>query len=424
MCRCVLLLTFLIHSAAKRAKVAFIPAGSHPVMSGRHFGGSGASVKMRKNTGPTLMAAEEGPLDATRRKFMTSASVAGLFGAMEMPYAASAATPPDSRSNIYQPAPGSLTGQTILITGANTGLGLESGKRLAKAGARVVLTARSQDKADKALAGVKDAVPNADVKSLVLDLANLESVRSFPSKCNSAVGAPLDVLMANAGVMAIPERLSTADGFEKTVGINHLGHFALVSGMLPMLRKAPDGFRVITVSSAGHQIANRESMNAALASDLDPKDYALNGWGAYGLSKAANIMFADELQRRLDAAGIPGSAVSLHPGGVATDLGRYLIQGVEAAEAGVPLKETLNAMNPIQKTLAQGFAKVAKTVEEGANTQVFLAAAADSKGDLTKDGGKYFDEMKAAKPADFTNDRELQSKLWEVSERLTGSKIL
>jgi len=231
------------------------------------------------------------------------------------------------------------------------------------------------------------------------------------------------VLLANAGVMAIPERLATADGFEKTLGINHLGHFALVSAMMPALLKAPDGFRVVSVSSEGHRIANKESMKTSLASNLDPGDYAAGGWSAYGVSKAANILFTDELQRRMDAAGVRGSAVSLHPGVVATDLGRYLVQGVKAAEAGVPQEETIKDMNPIQRVLLQGMRKTIKSVEEGANTQVFLAAAADSGGDFAKDGGKYFDEMKVSKPADFTNDRELAAKLWDVSERLTGATI-
>lgn len=455
MCRCALVLAFLTYSAAGRVKTsghqgqaaalgtaeaesltggqgsteamlppvkvfgrllapgqpaAFGPSGSHPVVSG-------AGVKAGRKSGFPLMAPKQSPSDYSRRKLLSSAAAAGLAAA-QLPYTASAATP------IYQPPPGSLTSQTILITGANTGLGLESAKRLAKAGAKVVLTARTQAKADQALADVKATVPNADVKSLVLDLANLESVRSFPAKYNSAVGAPLDVLMANAGVMAIPERLSTADGFEKTVGINHLGHFALVSGMMPMLRKAPNGFRVISVSSNAYQFATRQTMNAGIASDLDPKDYTLNGWGAYGLSKAANIIFANELQRRLRDAGVPGSAVSLNPGVVQTELVRYIIQGVEGAEAGVPLKETFEAMSPIQKTLAQGGAKFTQSVEEGANTHVYLAAAADSNGDLTKDGGKYFENMKAVAPADFTNDREIAGRLWDLSEKLTGSKIV
>lgn len=398
-------------------RVAFTSI-ARPVPVGVRFGRNGRPTKLQRGrTSPVMATAPRAGL--SRRDVMVGgtavAAAAGLSAAL--PSTAHAAAP------IYQPAPGSLTGKTILITGANTGLGLESAKRLTKAGAKVVVTARTAAKAEGAVADVKAEVPEADVKSLVLDLASLQSVRDFPAKYDAAIGAPVDVLMANAGVMAIPERLTTADGFEKTVGINHLGHFAFVAGMMPALRKAANGFRVIVLSSSAHQIPTKDSMSTALASNLDPKEYGFGGWPAYGISKAANVLFADELQRRFDKAGIKGSAVSMHPGAVQTDLARYLVQGVEKAEAGVPLKDSYNEMNPIQKALALGAAKVIKTVPEGANTQVFLAAAADSNGDLTKDGGKYFDEMKAVKPAAFTDDPDLAAKLWDLSEKLTSTKF-
>eukprot|EP00746_Dinoflagellata_sp_MGD_P075181 gnl/MRDRNA2_/MRDRNA2_30278_c0_seq1.p1 gnl/MRDRNA2_/MRDRNA2_30278_c0~~gnl/MRDRNA2_/MRDRNA2_30278_c0_seq1.p1 ORF type:complete len:471 (-),score=104.46 gnl/MRDRNA2_/MRDRNA2_30278_c0_seq1:247-1659(-) len=319
-------------------------------------------------------------------------------------------------------APPSAAGKRILITGSNTGLGLESAKRLAQAGAKVIVTGRTQGKADAALAQVKAVAPDSDVRALVLDLANLESIKSFPAKYNEALGnAPLDVLLENAGVMAIPEKLTTADGFERQVGINHLGHFALVAGMMPVLRKAADGFRIITVSSEAHKFATEGSMKAALDSNLDPPEYSQ--WGNYGLSKAANVLFAKELQRRFDDAGIRASAVTLHPGAVQTDLARYLIQGTEAAENGVPLVDTAQAMNPLQKVVLQGVAKLILPVEQGANTQIFLAAGADGNGELTKNGGEYFVDMKVAKPLDFVNSKQLAAKLWEVSETLTGTKI-
>eukprot|EP00747_Dinoflagellata_sp_TGD_P178944 gnl/TRDRNA2_/TRDRNA2_28894_c0_seq1.p1 gnl/TRDRNA2_/TRDRNA2_28894_c0~~gnl/TRDRNA2_/TRDRNA2_28894_c0_seq1.p1 ORF type:complete len:492 (+),score=83.08 gnl/TRDRNA2_/TRDRNA2_28894_c0_seq1:33-1508(+) len=325
--------------------------------------------------------------------------------------------------DIYKP-PASVAGKTVLITGANSGLGLESAKRLAQAGARVVLTARTQGKADEALAAVKAVAPNANAAALQLDLASLESIRSFPTQYKAALGnAPLDVLMANAGVMAIPERVTTSDGFEKQVGINHLGHFALVSALMPELRKAADGFRIVLVSSDAHWFATEDSMKNALASNLDPKDYSQ--WGAYGISKAANILFAKELQRRFDSAGIRASAVSLHPGSVDTSLGRYLIQGVEKTEAGVSVEDTKGAMSPLQRATNPWvfFGKLAKRIPQGANTQVFLAAAGDSNGDLTKDGGNYFTDMKLYQPAPYVNDQDLATKLWEVSETLTGAKI-
>lgn len=319
----------------------------------------------------------------------------------------------------YKPPTHLVAGKTILITGANTGLGLESATRLAQAGAKVVLTARTQAKGDAAVDKVKAASPGADVLALVLDLASLESIQDFPAKYETAVGAPLDVLLANAGVMAIPERRTTTDGFERQVGVNHLGHFALISAMMPVLKQATDGFRVVCVSSSAHRIPNEKSMQDALSANLDP---TYSAWGTYGISKASNVLFVNELQRRFDAAGLKASAVSLHPGVVNTDLGRYLTQGVDAAEAGEPQDE-----NPIQKALLQAVSPISNvfllTPEQGANTQVFLAAGGDSDGDLTRSGALYFENMKVASPASFTNSRKLAEQLWEVSEQLTGTKF-
>ena len=247
-------------------------------------------------------------------------------------------SPAFAADEIYTPKAGSLVGKTILITGANTGLGLESAKRLAAGGATIVVTARSKEKADSAAEDVKAATGAKDVLGIELDLADLKSVASAGKKLDAALGgnAQLDCLLNNAGVMAIPERLQTADGFERTVGVNHLGHFALVAALLPSLKRAKSGFRVINVSSDAHKFVTGPALTEALKSDLDPSDYS--AWGAYGLSKAANILFTVELQKRIDAAGLDGAAVSLHPGVVQTDLARYIIGGVEAGD--VRLSET------------------------------------------------------------------------------------
>lgn len=352
----------------------------------------------------------------SRRALLEGAGAAGLG---LLPGAASAASAPA----VYLPVAGSLKGRTILITGANTGLGFESARRLAQAGATIIATARTDAKVAATREALLTAAPGASIFALQLDLGNLASVKGFPDRLAAAVGkdAPIDVLMNNAGVMAIPERLATSDGFERQVGVNHLGHFALVSALLPSLRAARDGFRVINVSSEGHRFATAQNLQAALEQDLDPKEYSQ--WGAYGLSKAANILFSCELQRRFDAAGLRASAVSLHPGAVQTELGRYLVQGTAAAEAGVPVEKSFEAMNSVQKALLKGLAKVTLPVDRGANTQVFLAAAADSGGDLSKDGGMYFDNMKATAPADFTQDARVAKRLWELSEKLTGVQI-
>ena len=220
----------------------------------------------------------------------------------------------------------------------------------------------------------------------------------------------------------VPERVSTADGFEKTVGINHLGHYALVAALMPSLLKAKAGCRVITVSSDAHRIADAKSLSEALEAKLDPKSYAFGGWGAYGVSKAANVLFTVELQRRFEEAGVRGSAVTLHPGVVQTDLARYVTGGIGAADAhptDVPPPTGIAAFlkeNVLDKALL--------TVDRGANTQVYLAAAADSGGDRTKRGGLFFDDMKAVKPSEAAQDAALARRLWDLSEQLTGAKIV
>mmetsp|Transcript_23323 Transcript_23323/g.74718 ORF Transcript_23323/g.74718 Transcript_23323/m.74718 type:complete len:386 (+) Transcript_23323:1-1158(+) len=329
-------------------------------------------------------------------------------------------------SAVYRPAPGSLAGTTVLITGANTGLGLESAKRLAAGGANVVVTARTQAKAEDAARKVSAEASEAQrVTAVSLDLADLRSVRTLPTRLDAALGAKeaaIDVLLNNAGVMAIPQHLVTADGFEKTVGINHLGHFALVAALLPALKRSAAGFRIITVSSDAHRLATSESIKAALDANLDP-EYAAAGWGNYGLSKAANVLFTVEMQSRIEAAGLKGSAVSLHPGVVQTDLGRFIMGGVGAED--VRLSETAAAPTGVGKLLKETLLdKVVIPVEVGANTQVFLAAAADAGGDRARRPKTlYFDKMKAVKPNDAAADPALAKRLWEISETLTGATV-
>lgn len=318
-----------------------------------------------------------------------------------------------------------MIGQTVLITGANTGLGLESAKRLAAAGAKVVIAARSTAKAEAAVKEVAAFTSAGTAVPVDLDLAELASIKSFPSRLQAALGTDtptIDVLMNNAGVMAVPERISTADGFEKTVGINHLGHFALVAALLPSLQRATAGFRIINVSSDAHRFVDKGAMTAALDERLDPKDYAAGGWGAYGISKAANVLFTVELERRLQESGVKGSAVALHPGVVQTDLARYIIGGVSASDAH-PTQEAAPPAGVGAFLKENVLDKVILTVDKGANTQVYLAAAADSNGDRSKVGGLFFDKMKAVKPTDAASDSALAKKLWSVSEELTGAKI-
>lgn len=345
-------------------------------------------------------------LGVDRRDALRGLAAAGV--------ASRSAPAPAAAPEIFAPPPASLAGRTILITGANTGLGLESAARLAEAGADVVATARTAAKARSAVDEVARRTGKT-IRAVELDLGDLKSVQSFPQRLPKDV-RKIDVLLENAGVMAIPEKLTTADGFERQIGVNHLGHFALTAALLPLLEKAGE-FRVVAVSSSANFGASKGAIEKALDDDLDPKAYSQ--WGNYCLSKAFNILFADELQRRFDAKGLRASAVALHPGAVQTDLARYLISGTEKAEKGVPLADVYGDMNPAQQFLLRGLQNFVLTVPVGANTQVFLAASPD----LAADGGKYFDTMKPTKPNPATDDKALAGRLWETSERLTGVKL-
>lgn len=324
-------------------------------------------------------------------------------------------------SKVYRPAPHSMDGKLVLITGGNAGLGLESTKRLAEAGAIVVFTSRDASRGAKALEEVnahlaerKAADSNFAGRAMVttLDLCDLADVSSFRDRLTKVVGkdAKIDVLMNNAGVMAIPDRRITKDGYETTFQTNHLGHFALTSHLMPML--SPNA-RVINVASLAYQF-----VPSAKGLEFDN----LNGereygpWSSYGMSKLENILFASELQRRVDESrdhsGV--SVFSLHPGAVQTDLARYLI----GEEKFASMKENGFA-SWTDRVLMEGLAKFVKTVQEGASTQVYLASSADVVGGR----GAYFSDGKVEQVKAFASDAGAAKELWDVSEKLSGVKF-
>lgn len=310
----------------------------------------------------------------------------------------------------FDPAPGSLKGRIIVITGGNTGLGKESAIRLARGGATVVITARTDEKGFQALKDIEAASGSDDVHYMQLDLADLQSVKSFADRFGKQpYGSRIDVLMNNAGVMAIPERQETKDGFERQFGINHLGHFALVGVLMPLLRKAQTMARVINVSSTAHLGATKELFEGNL---MAPDAYTQ--WGAYCQSKLANVLFSKELDRRFKEAKVSASAVSCHPGGVDTDLARW----VSTNNDDPSIVKKLRAESPVMNTL---ISFVTRSVQLGANTQVYLAAEADDK--YGKYGGEYFDNMAPGLLNPIANDNELAKRLWDESEKLTGVKI-
>lgn len=253
-----------------------------------------------------------------------------------------------------------LTGRTALVTGVSAGLGVETARALRSAGARVVGAARDLDKARSALAGVDG------VELVELDLADLGSVRKAADQVGSSYDG-LDLLLNNAGVMA-PPLSRTAQGFELQLGTNHLGHFALTTALLPLLRP---GARVVNVSSRGH-------LRSGMRWD-DPHfrdESAYDKWVAYGQSKTANVLFAVELERRLGPQGV--HAYALHPGVIMTELSRHLTP------------EDLSGLGKQVQSRRTGMSM--KTVEQGAATTVYAATSPELEGR----GGLYLEDCHVA----------------------------
>lgn len=205
---------------------------------------------------------------------------------------------------------GNLAGRRIVVTGANTGLGFASALAFARAGADVVLAVRNVERGQAAAEKIRADTPSARVRVGRLDLTDLASIAAF-GRAEVARG-PLDVLMNNAGVMLVPRRELTGEGFEAHMGTNHLGHVALTAQLLPALAASPAG-RVVSVSSLAHRAAPRLDRSLNLAGKYSPM-------GAYGQSKLAMLLFGLELDRRLRAVGSSMTSVMAHPGWSATEL--------------------------------------------------------------------------------------------------------
>lgn len=198
-----------------------------------------------------------------------------------------------------------------VVTGGNGGLGLETTRALARHGAHVVMAARNQEKAQKALADILDSDPDSSIEIVELDLASLDSVRTA-AEIIAGIHHTVDVLIDNAGLMAIAEDW-TNDGFEMQFGVNHLGHFALTALLLPEILHAPSA-RVVTVTSTGRHYGRQlDPANPHLAGSYTP-------WAAYGQAKMANLQFAVGLNRQFEEAGVSARAVCVQPGFVNTDL--------------------------------------------------------------------------------------------------------
>jgi NAD(P)-dependent dehydrogenase (short-subunit alcohol dehydrogenase family) len=290
-----------------------------------------------------------------------------------------------------------LTDRTAVVTGANSGLGFETTRALAAAGATVVMACRSRDRAERARDDVAASVPGADLELVELDLADLDSVAAAAETVRERHDE-LDLLVNNAGLMAIPRR-ETADGFEMQFGVNHLGHFALTGHLLDLLRAAEG--RVVTVSSGAHRTGEIDF------EDLNHED-SYGKWEAYGQSKLANLLFAFELQRRLDAADVPVESVAAHPGWAATELQR---KGPEMEGSRVKAA-VMNAANAV----------FGQSAADGARPIVHAATADVEPAGYYGPGG--FMEMRGAptrvEPKPKARDETVARRLWERSEELTG----
>ena len=277
----------------------------------------------------------------------------------------------------------SFAGRTVIITGANSGLGAVTARELARVGAKIIMAVRNTDKGD---AAARQIAGQVEVRRL--DLQDLSSVREFADRVDGA-----DILINNAGIMAAPYAV-TADGFESQIGTNHLGHFALTNLLLPKLTDL-----VVTVSSMAHW-PGRIRLD-----DLNWKNRRYSAWLAYSQSKLANLLFTSELQRRLDAVGSPLRALAAHPGYSHTNLqgasGRKLSDAVVSAATRV----------------------VATDADFGAR-QTLYAASQNLPGDTYV--GPRFGYVGRTQPVGRSRaarDLATAHALWQVSEQLTGTKF-
>jgi NAD(P)-dependent dehydrogenase (short-subunit alcohol dehydrogenase family) len=294
-----------------------------------------------------------------------------------------------------------MSGKTVIVTGANSGLGFEATKAFARKGATVVMACRSTARGKRAADDVRHELPEAELDVRELDLAALSSVESFAESVTADYDE-IDVLCNNAGVMAIP-RAETGDGFEMQFGVNHLGHFALTGHLLPLLRETDGESRVVTHASGAHQQGDIDF------EDLHhERDYGK--WEAYAQSKLANLLFAYELDRKLEAAGVDDVvSTACHPGWAATNLQR---RGPEqmGSTARLYLMKAANAL-------------IAQDAQQGALPMLYAATAEDITGAeyigpdgfMSMRGYPHHDE-----PTKKARDPDIAAQLWDVSEELTG----
>ncbi|MEJ5913760.1 oxidoreductase [Pseudokineococcus sp. 1T1Z-3] len=313
--------------------------------------------------------------------------------------------PPGSRGGWSPEQVGDQSGRVVLVTGANSGLGLETSAVLAAAGARVIMTARSREKGQAALADVQGRAPGAQVELQMLDLASLASVTDLATRLTATLGSHgLDLLVNNAGVMAVPKG-RTQDGFEMQLGTNFLGHFALTGRLLgPLLQSESAGRRprVVSLSSMAHRFGRITPQDL-----MREKRY--EAWSAYGQSKLADLMFALELDRRTERAGRELVSVAAHPGISATNL-----------FTGGPFGRMPDV---VRRAAGKVGELVMQSPEQGAWSVLRAATAPDVV------GGEYYGPAGAGERSGppvrvgtsaRAQDVDMARWLWEEAVRLTG----
>lgn len=295
-----------------------------------------------------------------------------------------------------------LTGRSYVVTGANSGIGLETARILAGKNARVLLACRSEAKALEALEEIRKTHQHARVEVGTLDLARLESVRTFADELPRRFPEGIDGLVNNAGVMALPRQL-TEDGFEMQLGTNHLGHFALTARLLPLLARRPSA-RVVSVSSAIHWIGRIRLDDLMGEKRYDP-------WEAYAQSKLANLLFTHELQRRLATRHPQVLATAAHPGYAASNL----FDTSTRARGGSTLRTMMNTLGNrfvAQSSAAGALPTLRALLDEEARGGEFYGPS----------WGAWGAPVLARRSASACDDT-LARALWEVSEQLTGERF-
>ena len=297
-----------------------------------------------------------------------------------------------------------LSGRSVLVTGAYSGLGRETARAMANTGAHVILSGRDEDKLRETAKDLSNRT-GAAIDTLVCDLAALASVREAGTQAISRFDK-LDLLINNAGIMAC-DQARTADGFEMQFGTNHLGHFLLTNLLVPLLKKGEHA-RIVTLSSRGHHISPMDFDDP----NFDQRDY--DKWVSYGQSKTANILFTVGLEKRLADQGI--HALAVHPGGIMTNLSRHMSE-----------QDVADLMERIRKNAeARGEApEPFKSIPQGAATTCWAATAPQLEGR----GGLYCENCQVAEIDDentgggvrsYALDPAAADRLWRLSEEMVG----